>query len=219
MFQNFSLLVLALAVSLDSFGVGVSYGLRKIKIPIFSIVIITTCSGLSILLSMELGKWISSYTSLAVENQIGAFILIGIGCWSIFNLFNNRETKKVSTFKTEEMKQEKQVLRLNIRILGLVIQILRTPTKADLDASGTITGVEALFLGIALSIDAFGAGIGSALMGYSPIQTAFLVSILSFILVFLGMHVGFLYSEVKWVRKISLLPGIILILLGLSRLR
>ena len=40
-----SVLLLALAVSLDSFGAGLNYGLRNIKIPIGSILIIALCSG------------------------------------------------------------------------------------------------------------------------------------------------------------------------------
>jgi putative Mn2+ efflux pump MntP len=40
-----SLLILAFAVSLDGFGVGVMYGLRKIRIPLVSIGIISLWSG------------------------------------------------------------------------------------------------------------------------------------------------------------------------------
>ena len=36
---TFSLLILAFAVSLDSFSVGLTYGLRKVKIPLKSILL------------------------------------------------------------------------------------------------------------------------------------------------------------------------------------
>lgn len=41
----FSLLLLAFALSLDGFGVGITYGLRKMKIPLLSVLIISLCSG------------------------------------------------------------------------------------------------------------------------------------------------------------------------------
>ena len=50
-----------------------------------------------------------------------------------------------------------------------MIQILRKPTVADFDKSGTISAGEALLLGIALSVDSFGAGIGASLLGMHPL--------------------------------------------------
>lgn len=58
-----TLLLLAFAVSLDGFGVGVTYGLRQIRIPGLSILIIAGCSGIIILLSMLFGQWMADYIS------------------------------------------------------------------------------------------------------------------------------------------------------------
>ena len=49
------------------------------------------------------------------------------------------------------------IFNFEIKSLGVVINILQKPTEVDFDNSGTINGVEALVLGIALSLDAFGA--------------------------------------------------------------
>ena len=59
---------------------------------------------------------------------------------------------------------KKLLFNWEIRSLGVVIHILKKPTRADFDRSGIITGLEALFLGVALSLDAFGAGIGAAML-------------------------------------------------------
>lgn len=60
--QAASMFVLAFALSLDSFGVGMTYGLRRVRIPIFSIVIISICSGMFIWLSMQAeGSWCGTY--------------------------------------------------------------------------------------------------------------------------------------------------------------
>lgn len=222
MLHYLSLLVLAFAVSLDGFGVGISYGLRKIKIPFPSILIITSCSATVILISMMLGNLVSSYINLKYANILGAWILIGVGAWAIFNLRQNKETENPgsshSEIELETGLEPQAVLNIELKKLGLVIHILKRPTVADMDRSGTITGGEAAILGMALSMDAFGAGIGAALMGYSPLLTAFMVSVLSTSCILLGLRLGFLYSNIPWLKRVSFIPGIILILFGISRI-
>lgn len=212
------LIALALAVSLDGFGVGVSYGLRKIKIPFISILIITTCSALTVIAAMEMGEWLSSFFNMHIADQLGAWILIGVGCLAIFNLNHNKETYRNDAENIPIEEESKQVLKLEIKMLGVVIHILKTPTVADIDNSGTITAGEAALLGIALSLDAFGAGIGAALMGYSPWVTGFLVSILSTLFIGLGLRLGFVYSEVSWLKRLAFIPGVILILFGIFKI-
>ncbi len=223
--EYLSLLALAFAVSLDSFGVGISYGLRRIKIPILSILIITSCSAVLVLLSMQLGKYLGGFIGVETANLIGAIILIAIGCWAIINLYFNRETKQdESSAETPveeeeaETKDPRPVLNIEIKTLGLVIRILKKPTAADFDKSGTITGTEAAFLGTALSLDGFGAGIGAALMGYSPWLTAILISFLCTIFILLGLRLGFIYSNVKWLQRMSFIPGILLIIFGIVKI-
>ena len=101
---------------------------------------------------------IAKIFSPVIATRIGGLVLIGIGIWVLYQFF--RSDKK------EEPKQEEKVWKLEIASLGLVIQILRKPTVADFDKSGTISAGEALLLGIALSVDSFGAGIGASLLGY-----------------------------------------------------
>jgi putative sporulation protein YtaF len=215
-----SLIVLALAVSLDGFGVGLSYGLRKIQIPLTSILVITGCSSLMILGSMLFGKWIATFTDLNFERKFGACILIGVGCWVIVNFFRNKETSN-EPFKSDsnnDDKTPKKFIRINIKPLGFVIDIFKIPSTADLDKSGTIKRWEAVLLGSALSIDAFGAGLGASFMGFSPLITVITVSLFSFSLIILGLRVGLKYSSVRLLNSISVLPGIILITIGVLKL-
>ena len=115
--------------------------------------------------------------------------------------------------------EEKFIMNVEIRSLGIVIQILRKPTMADFDRSGTITGMEAVFLGVALSLDAFGAGVSAALLNYSVTFTTFLVCLLSFCFLFGGLKVGKVFGKYKWLKKYSFLPGIMLIVLGIFKMR
>lgn len=166
---SLSLILVAFAVSLDSFSVGLTYGLRKLKIPFKSILIIACCSAFTLTLAMFVGKMITHLFSPAALDTIGGIIFVLLGMWILYQFFRPEEEE---TAKLEE----KIIFKVEIKSIGLVINILKKPTTADLDKSGSITGVEALILGIALSLDAFGAGIAAALLGYSPVILAIAVA-------------------------------------------
>ncbi|SFB26704.1 putative sporulation protein YtaF [Cohnella sp. OV330] len=247
-----SLLFLAFAVSLDGFGVGITYGLRKIRIPLPSIAIIAACSGAVILISMLVGSLIAGWLSPYGSKAVGAAILIGIGTWALIQFARNRKADEdgndaanVGTVAGEESRVMAlgakddgasvaksgltaqhpadaegavPMLTLELRVFGLIIQILRTPSVADVDRSGIITSGEALLLGIALSLDAFGAGIGAALVGFPAVPTAILIAAASGMFLWAGMRVGFLASGMRWVQRLTVLPGIILIIMGIFKL-
>ena len=162
MLQSFSLtlLILALAVSIDSFSVGFTYGLRKMRIPFKSIMIIAGCSAVTLMIAMFIGHLIGQFLSPVLAEKIGGIILIVLGGWIIYQFFRPDKEKDV-------LLHEKIIVNLEIKSLGLVIHILRKPMSADFDKSGAITGLEAFMLGMALSLDAFGAGIGAVMLGFS----------------------------------------------------
>jgi putative Mn2+ efflux pump MntP len=227
-----SLLLLALAVSLDGFGVGVTYGLRRIRIPWSSILIIACCSGLILLLSTKLGAWVAAYLSPVWAKGMGAVILILIGCWAVFQVLRQRGDQGDTADNTDcRQSLSRQVegsaslpdiphtvVQIEFKRLGLVIQILKRPQLADLDGSGTITSVEALWLGTALSLDAFGAGIGAGFVGFSPVWTALVVAISSGAFMLAGIRIGFKYADQSLMRKLTFLPGCLLIVMGLLKL-
>ncbi|WP_100373729.1 sporulation membrane protein YtaF [Bacillus sp. FJAT-45037] len=211
MVEILSLLALALAVSLDSFGVGLTYGLRKMKLPFKSLLFIACCSATSILVAMAFGTMIERTLPGDVAGSIGGIILILIGAWALYQVYRPAKA-------TEKTKEDEIILNFEIKLFGVVIRILRKPMVADIDNSGTITGREAILLGIALSLDAFGAGIGAALIGFPPIPMAVSVALMSALFVTLGMKSGFRFSESKVIKKFSFIPGFLLIVLGIFSL-
>ncbi|KOY13203.1 manganese efflux pump [Paenibacillus xylanivorans] len=250
-----SLLALALALSLDGFGVGITYGLRRTKIPLLSIVVISICSGLVIALSMQVGVLLSHVVSPDVASIVGAVILIGIGAWSLLQLIRKRGKEQLETDNgvgeetgagtirsgtqaSQEAQSkgrnqvlalelepsasggslERMVFTLELRKLGVVIQILRSPSKADMDNSGSISVQEAMWLGIALSLDAFGAGLGAALLGFPTLWTALVIALFSGVFLSLGMKVGLRFAALRWMRRLSVLPALLLMFMGIMKL-
>jgi putative sporulation protein YtaF len=215
-----SLLLLAFAVSLDGFGVGVMYGMRKIRIPLLSIGIIALCSGIIIFLSMQLGVMLTSFILPSTAKIVGAAILICIGIWALFQMMQakHQEADKETAPISEKLHKTKRILYIELKRFGLVIQILRTPSIADVDRSGNISASEATLLGVALSLDAFGAGIGAALIGFPPFVTAAVIALSSGIFIAVGLPIGLRFAERIWMRNLSMLPGCVLILMGIMKL-
>jgi putative sporulation protein YtaF len=210
MAQIISLLLLAFAVSLDSFSVGLTYGLRKMKIPVKSIAVIAVCSAAVLMAAMMIGHFLESFFSPELAETLGGTVLIVLGGWVLFQFFRNDQSEMLS--------HEKIILNFEIKSLGIVINILKKPMSADFDRSGTINGIEAVMLGLALSLDAFGAGIGAALLGFSPGYLALTVACMSSLFVYAGMRMGSYFSERSWLQKFSFVPGILLIIIGLLKL-
>lgn len=220
-----SMFIMAFAVSLDSFGVGLTYGLRKIRIPIFSLLVISCLSGLMILLAIQIGSGLLLFLPSSVAKILGGLILIAIGAWTIYHLFVQKEKDDHGDQRQVDDRQsdasilpETDVITIEMKRLGILIQILKTPSKADIDKSGEISMAEAAVLGLALSLDAFGAGIGAALIGLPSFLTALSIAVCSFLFLYFGVLFGKTFSSIKIFQKLSFLPGVMLIILGLSKI-
>ncbi|CAH0346243.1 sporulation membrane protein YtaF [Bacillus sp. CECT 9360] len=205
------LLFLAFAVSLDGFSVGLTFGMRKMRIPFKSIAVIACCSALSLGIAMMIGEFIGQFVSTAAAEKTGGIILIMLGFWILFQYFRPEKSM-------EDQFAEKTIFNYEIKSLGVVINILQKPLTADFDKSGTINGVEALVLGFALSLDAFGAGIGAAMMGISSFILSICIAIMSSLFIFAGLQSGKILSSSKIVQKLSFLPGFLLIIIGFMKI-
>lgn len=222
---SITLVLLAFAVSIDGFGAGMAYGLRNIRIPLKSVSVIALCSGIAMLLSMHISAVFVALLPIKVANGIGSTILIGIGVWALFSgqaskngepLMHDNRGNDLDTGNEQGASQE--VLSFEIKQLGLVIRILKKPTIADMDRSGTITVGEATLLGCALSLDAFGAGLGAAMIGLPVWSTAVLIALMSALFLLSGLQVGLRFRRAMWLRRLHYVPGALLIMMGLSRL-
>lgn len=217
------ILFLAFAISLDGFFVGITYGIRRIKVGITPLLIISITSGLIILGTMTLGNSLLIVLSPEMGRLIGAVILIGVGLLVSFQTYkslkihNDLNEGYSIIYADEKVKIPEQVVTWRIKPLGIIIKILREPTEADFDSSGTISNYEAVFLGLALALDALGAGFGAALTGFHPILIPVVVALTKFIFISSGNMLGTRLVNLlnTWA---AYLPGFILILLGVTKL-
>lgn len=208
-------IIFAAALSLDGFGVGISYGIRKIKIPFKSLLIICVSSAFALALSMLAGNFIANFMSEKVAVTIGGIALILIGGWLLIQGWAQRLKPQGGLGLPENAPFT--IFKLTIPGVGLVIKILKEPAKADFDRSGTISVNEALFLGFALAMDALGAGLGAAMMGFSPLWTPIAAGLTKISLVSLGLFLGNSSSQDNFLGNLGLIPGVVIILIGASK--
>jgi putative sporulation protein YtaF len=202
MFYLIKLLTIVLAVSIDGFGVGITYGMRKMKITLPALLIIMTCSGTIVWLSMSLGQLIRGLISPAFTDLLGGLIFIFLGLFVLFT--HVKEILGWSYF--------------NRHVFSPFTRLLRHPQQADRDFSGTISSGEALVLGVALAMDAFGAGLAASIIGYPVILMIVCIATMSGFFLFSGVTLGHVLAKSKAFEKLSLLPPLLLITIGVFNL-
>ncbi len=211
----------AVALNMDSLGVGFSYGLRRIRIRFISVFFISLISMAVIIFSMIAGQQISKIIPIEGAIRFGGIILVAIGIIALYrcfrqekNIFDPSPSMEMST----NPESITEIKLFSIKIFGLIFQILRKPHKADIDMSGTISFRESLPLGIALAMDSLVAGVAASLIGYSIIITALFVGIGQLVLIYIGLSLGKGLSTNFFGRKLSFVPSLILIILGTKKM-
>ena len=208
-------LVLALSSSVDSLGIGITYGIRNTKISRIAKIILFIISACITSISVFIGNSINIIFSINIITFIGSAFLVFMGIFVIYQSLKNDDEIK----NKKEIKKDTKVYNFFIDFLGITIQIIRNPISSDLDGSKNIDWKEAMYLGIALSIDSVCIGICSSIIGYTSFIFPILVS--SFQLAFLSIGT-FLGKKILSISHIpeniwNVLSGVLLICIGISR--
>lgn len=214
MFVN--LLGLAMILSIDSLGVGITYGIRKMKISLLPKLILFFISFFMLLFSISLGNLLLVFLPISLSKFIASFLLFMIGVFVIVQSI----TKPSSSFSSPTKKNTTpRTIQFFIRSFGITVKIIKDPIYSDLDGSCSIDIKEAIFLGLALSSDSIGTGIGFSMLG----ATSFLFPVLAatFQLAFLsiGNCIGKRISSITKLPSSfwNILSGSILIIVSLLK--
>lgn len=214
-------ILLALALSLDGFGVGLSYGLRRIRIPWTSMLMIAFCTIIAMSSAVLFGGWFVLWVKFLPPNILGAGILLSLGAFQVIRAIRQRNSGGIEAIpvSTYSAAAEEPIVKFQFEFLGIVIQVLRYPEQADLDGSGIISIKESALLGTALSLDAFASGlaIGVSAGIVHSLPIIFLVALTQGLMLLLGQLVTGIVPE-QVLNRIGFLPGTMLIIIGLGKL-
>ncbi|PGL71649.1 sporulation membrane protein YtaF [Bacillus sp. AFS055030] len=206
-----TVLFLAFSSSIDNFGVGITYGIRGIKVGLLANLIISIIAFIFSEVGIVSGQFISKVFPGTLSNVIGAFFLLVIGLRIVLLTFPRKDKQNIINNDGEESVSN------NITIY------LSSPEKADVDHSGDISSFEAIILGTAVSMNALTNGLGVGLIGLSPFAISIAASIFSFLAIWLGVLLGKKVANVKiggWSlgQFSSIISGIILVLIAIHNL-
>ena len=181
-------LFLALSSSIDSLGIGITYGIKNMKISFLSKLILFIISIIISYFSIFIGSWLNDFFSLSFSSFLGACFLIIIGFGVIIKtIFENTNSKN---------------------------------NYYDFDYSNFIDTKEAIFLGLALSLDSFGIGISFSLGAYNCFFFPIFISCFQFLFLSFGTFLG---KKINNISKIpdflsGILSGFLIILIGLYKM-
>ena len=163
-----SILLFSISSNLDNLIVGMSYGIKKICIPISANLLVAFITFTGTALSMIFGKSLANYIPIEVSNAIGAVMIIGIGAASLIKYFRHRKNNQNDESPCS----------------------LKEPEKYDKNKNNRIELREAISLGIALSINNIGLGIGASISGLHIVPAAIGAFVCSLIFISVGNLLG-----------------------------
>ena len=214
-------LMLAISSSIDSFGIGITYGIKGTKISNIANLILFAIAFIVTTLSIYLGNTIKNIFSPSIANLIGSTILIAIGLFMFFqSLKKDNKMNDLEYLNKNSNLHEEKIYKFFIRFLGITIQIIKNPNYSDFDNSKKIDSKEAIFLGLALSLDSLCIGTGSSIIGIGSSVFPLFTSVVQLFLLQVG---NFLGKKIKCINKIpdniwSILSSILLICIGILKL-
>lgn len=180
----FEAFVITLVISIDSFVATFAYGSNRTKIPFFLINIINIICFVVLAVALFSGSFISYYVPEEITILVSSLILFILGLYRIIDSFGTM----LEDNKTKNKPGRKKKRR-------------------------TISLVEAVSLGIALSLDAIVIGFGIALGDINIIMILMVALIVGFIAKLSGYYIGEKIAS-RLSMNISWVGGVILIFLA-----
>lgn len=199
-------LLFLISSSLDNFIVGLGYGIKKIRINLLNNILIALISGAGTFISMLCGKFFLRYIPLRFSSYIGSALLILLSLYFIFDFFRLK-------YREKHFKRKKS--NNTIQKIDLYDEILMHPELIDKDNSSTIDSKEALILGVALSLNNIGLGIGVSIIGLNIYLLSTLSIFFSLFFIQAGFYIGDSIFSKLLEKYASLISGCIILFLGI----
>lgn len=190
----------AISANIDSFIVGMSYGMKKSNIDLARSTIISLVTLAGTVVSIMMGTQISHFLPASSAQLFGCILLIGLG---LYYILKPLLSYFLSKFKKAEVKAS---------------EFASGCTSEKAPKAALLTVKEGLFLGLALSINNFGMGIGASITGLKLIPTAVISLLVSVVFLYAGNVIGKTRMPRLSDRTADVISGLILVGLGIYEL-
>lgn len=194
-----SSLLFAVSASLDALMVGITYGIRKIRVSFLQNLLVSLITLSGTMLAIGLGSLLAPVFTAKPLTGAGSAVLIGMGVYYLI---------KFLVSQVQKYRARPDVEKVTI--------------PEVLDPVGPLTRRELLLLGIALSANNMGIGIGASMAGIPLWAASFFTFLCSMCFLGMGNCLGNCLGQLKFLRLADRfadpLSGLLLILLGICQL-
>ncbi len=180
---------LTLAATADSFIIAFNYGVKKVIISNSSNFFISVLCFCGTLISMFIGKTLGGLISVRLADIIGSIVLVVLAAYMLYNTLHSGEKD--------------------------IHQYTQDPAAVDKDNSKVIELRESLLIGIFLSINNMGMGIGAGIAGMPVSVTPFICAAASFIFIKTGCVFGRHITSLKLSKILEIISAAMVLLLGI----
>lgn len=202
--MNFlSPLLLSLSLNLNTLTVGISYGIKRIRINRSSVILVAIITSFGTFISMCIGKIIEHFLNSDLSNIFGNVLLILIGIYFIIEFMRiekKHHGEDTSYYVESTLKYE---------------ELLEGPNIIDIDKSGEIDIINSLVLSISLTINSLGAQIAASIAGVNISLSVLFNFIVTIISIYLGYFPYNSCFSKLFIKYAPLASGILLIVLGI----
>lgn len=203
--------LLVIVLSFDIFLACIAFAVQKIKIPLFSKVIIALVGTCFLGFSLSFGGILSNFLPRIYFSYIGFAILFILAMINITESLLKKWIKKKLSRETP----------VQVNFLRLTLNICLDNTCADTDSSKTLSPSEALMLALPLSVDSLFTGLSMDIS--SPVHIVVII-ICSFVFGLSSAVLGTKFSsKLENMKKtsnkdLSWISGILLLFLAIEQL-
>ena len=198
-----SSLLLSISSNLNTLSISLAYGIKKVQLSKFSIILLSILTSMGTLISMYIGKLLLPLMDLTLANLFGAILLSYIGISFIVEYI--RLEKKRNGYDTSYYFQNS----LNYD------NIIENPSYIDSYKSNRIDIMGCLNISFYIVLNNCCTAFAASITGISISLTVFF----NFIITILSLYLGSLNYNInisKWFIKYSnLISGVTLIILGI----
>jgi putative sporulation protein YtaF len=201
-------LLLALASNLDNVGVGIAYGMRRVRVPLGSNLLIAAITATGTLVSVLFGNTVGKFLSHGLASVLAGAVLISMGAWVVVR-------EALALYQNSHQAPDQAPTGVSeAGYLSQIHSIRINPLSADSDRSGKIDFREATLLGLALTPNNLVNGAAAGMMNLSVAVLVLMVFVFSVITIWAGIGVGQLCGK-RWLGSIAgVASGALLIFVG-----
>lgn len=227
-----SSLLFAVSSSLDALMVGITYGIRKIRVSLLQNLLVSLITLGGTMLAIGLGSLLAPVFSAKPLTGAGSAVLIGMGVYYLIKFLVSQVQKYRARPDVEKVPvPEVFVPEISVPEVPSPEQSSGFPTESPMSSDtvsaadadcGPLTHRELLLLGIALSANNMGIGIGASMAGIPLWAASFFTFLCSMCFLGMGNCLGNCLGQLKFLRLADRfadpLSGLLLILLGICQL-